>query len=309
MFCLFKTFFVYLSILKLKRGTTSIKTSTFFMYLDRLVKHDIFVKNEVVKLEDITGMPTRLGLENAIISEGQIVNVVSNKYSHLPNENFFLEVERALIEADIQYQTQSINRGNRSFAVDYILSDDNYVVNVKSGEDKILPMLRFTNGYDGSTAPSGRFGFFRKVCSNGLHVAETKVGFKVKHRGQIEKIVIPQINDMVALFLSNEYYDIKRKFDVLAEAPIHDLSKFVQVVCMDTNVFKFEKSDKNPEPSKLAQQVIDTIKKECLILDYDPNLWIGYNAFNEVLHKDLKKTFESQRQFDNKILESVLSLS
>ncbi|MBK8146306.1 MAG: DUF932 domain-containing protein [Bacteroidetes bacterium] len=279
------------------------------MYLDRLVKHDIFVKSEVVKLADLTGMPTRIGLENAILSEGQIVNVVSNKYAHLPNENFFLEVERALIEADINYQTQSINRGNRSFAVDYILQDENYIVNVKSGADKILPMLRFTNGYDGSTAPSGRFGFFRKVCSNGLHVAETKVGFKVKHRGQIENIVIPQINDMVALFLNNEYYDIKRKFDVLAEAPIHDLSKFVQVVCMDTNVFKFEKSDKNPEPSKLAQQVIDTIKNECLILDYDPNLWIGYNAFNEVLHKDLKKTFESQRQFDNKILESVLSLS
>ena len=309
MLCFFKTFFVYLYIFKLKRGTTSIKTCTNFMYLDRLVKHDIFVKNEVVKLADLTGMPTRIGLENAILSEGQIVNVVSNKYAHLPNENFFLEVERALIEADINYQTQSINRGNRSFAVDYILQDENYIVNVKSGADKILPMLRFTNGYDGSTAPRGRFGFFSKVCSNGLNVEETKVGFKVKHRGQIENIVIPQINDMVALFLNNEYYDIKRKFDVLAEAPIHDLSKFVQVICMDTNVFKFEKSDKNPEPSKLAQQVIDTIKNECLILDYDPNLWIGYNAFNEVLHKDLKKTFESQRQFDNKILESVLSLS
>ncbi|MBK8626356.1 MAG: DUF932 domain-containing protein [Saprospiraceae bacterium] len=279
------------------------------MYLDRLKKDDIFVKNEVVKLESLTGIPTRKGLENAIISEGQIVNVVSNKYAHLTNENFFLEVERALIESDINYVTQSINRGNRSFAVDYILQDENFVVNVKTGADEILPMLRFTNGYDGSTAPSGRFGFFRKVCSNGLHVAETKVGFKLKHRGNIESIVIPRINEMVQMFMKNEYYDIKRKFDVLAETPIQDLSKFVQVVCNDTNIFKFEKSDKNPEPSKLAQMVIDTITNESLILNYDPNLWIGYNAFNEVLHKEMKKTFENQRQFDNRILESVMTLS
>jgi hypothetical protein len=102
-------------------------------------------------------------------------------------------VERALIESDINYVTQSINRGNRSFAVDYILQDENFVANVKTGADEILPMLRFTNGYDGSTAPSGRFGFFRKVCSNGLHVAETKIGFKLKHRGNIENIVIPAL--------------------------------------------------------------------------------------------------------------------
>jgi hypothetical protein len=114
---------------------------------------------------------------------------------------------------------------------------------------------------------------------------------------------------MVQMFMKNEYYDIKRKFDVLAETPIQDLSKFVQVVCNDTNIFKFEKSDKNPEPSKLAQMVIDTITNESLILNYDPNLWIGYNAFNEVLHKEMKKTFENQRQFDSRILESVMTLS
>lgn len=279
------------------------------MFLERLKKENIFVQNEIVKLETLTGKPSRKGLENAILSEGQIVNVVSNKYAHLTNENFFLEVERALIESDINYVTQSINRDNRSFAVDYILQDENFAVNIKTGHDEILPMLRFTNGYDGSTAPSGRFGFFRKVCSNGLHVAETKVGFKVKHRGNIDSIVIPRINEMVAVFMQNEFYDLKRKFDVLAETPISDLSEFVDVVCKDTNIFKFEKSDKNPEPSKLAQMVIDTIKNESLILNYDPNLWIGYNAFNEVLHKEMKKTFENQRQLDNRILESVISFS
>jgi hypothetical protein len=277
--------------------------------MHKLKNDDVYPLNNIVKLTDISNMPVRKGLENAIISGGQIVNVVSDKYSHLPNENFFLEVERKLIESDVQYIAQTINRDNRSFAVDFILKDENYVVNVKNGNDEILPMLRFTNGYDGSTAPSGKFGFFRKVCANGLHVAHTNVGFKVKHRGNIENIVLPEIDKLIEQFFCNEFYEIKRKFDVLAETPIHDLSRFVQVVCKDTNLFKFEKSDKNPEPSKLAQMVIDTIIDETQILDYNPNLWIGYNAFNEVLHKNMKKTFENQRQLDTQILESILTLS
>ena len=46
---------------------------------------NVLVTSEVVPLEKLTGMPSRRGLENAIICENQIVNVVSNSYGHLPN--------------------------------------------------------------------------------------------------------------------------------------------------------------------------------------------------------------------------------
>ena len=71
---------------------------------------------------------------------------------------------------------RSINRDNRSFAVDYILSDENWIVKVKNVNDKLRPMLRFTNSYDGSCRTSGHFGFFREVCSNGLHIAQSEIG-------------------------------------------------------------------------------------------------------------------------------------
>lgn len=280
------------------------------LFLNRIRKDDVYPVSEVVNLAQITGLPTRKGLDHAVISGGQLVNVVSKQYAHLRNEDFFLQVEEALINADLEYLVQSTNRDNRSFAVDFILNDSRYAVNVKSAEDGILPMLRFTNGYDGSTAPSGRFGFFRKVCANGLHVAETKVGFKVKHRGNIQNVVIPHIADLVQHFMSNEYYEIKRKFDVLAESPIYDLSRFVQVICKDTGIFKYEKSDNNTDPSKLARDVIAIAERETIALGYDnPNLWIGYNAFNEVLHNEMKKPFESQRLLDNRLFEQVLTLS
>jgi len=79
----------------------------------------------------------RKGMECVIISNGKLVNVVSDSYGHLPNENFFLEVERKLAEADIQYTKRSINRDDVSFAVDYILSDDSFHTDVKAAGAKL----------------------------------------------------------------------------------------------------------------------------------------------------------------------------
>jgi hypothetical protein len=276
-------------------------------FKNTLQNDNVFVTSKVVSLADITGMTTRKGLEKAVISAGQIVNVVSNSYGHLPNENFFAEVEANLIKSDINYVSRSINRDNRSFAVDYILSDENLIVKVKNGLDKIRPMLRFTNSYDGSNKTSGHFGFFREVCSNGLHVATSQIGFSVKHRGEIASIVIPEIHSLVRKFMDNEFYSIHRKFEVLAERPIANIEEFVKITANNLNLFQFESSEKNPDPSLNARLVMDTIGKESRLLNTAPNLWLGYNAFNELLHNKLKKTFEAQKNIDAKLLESVMA--
>lgn len=98
-----------------------------------LQQDNIFPTTSVRSLESLTALPCRKGLTKAILSGGEIVNVVSERYSHLANEQFFIEVEKQLIETDINYQSRTINRANRSFAADYILADDNYVVTVKNG--------------------------------------------------------------------------------------------------------------------------------------------------------------------------------
>src|SRR5688572_2788808 len=88
-----------------------------------LQNDNVFVSSKIVSLSSLTGMPSRKGLEKAIVCENQIVNVVSDSYGHCPNEKFFYAAEEKLIEAGIGYQTRSINRENRSFSVDYILND------------------------------------------------------------------------------------------------------------------------------------------------------------------------------------------
>lgn len=281
--------------------------NTTFKEGQQLQNDNVFVSSQVISLSELTGHPTRKGLENVVMSEGAIVNVVSDSYGHLPNEKFFIEVERKLIDADVNYVTRSINRDNRSFAVDYILNDDRYIVKVKNSNDELRPMLRFVNSYDGSCKTSGNFGFFRKVCSNGLHVAETKVGFSVKHRGAIVEIVLPEIKTLVTKFMENEFYSLSRKFEVLAEKRIADVQGWVRATAEHFKLFQFECSEKNPSPSLNARTVIESIYRESGLLAESPNMWIGYNAFNELLHGKLKKTFTQQAELDSKLFEYVLS--
>lgn len=270
---------------------------------------NVIVNSEIRDFAELVGMPTRKGYEQVIISEGEIVNVVSNAYGHLPNEKFFLVVEEKLIDAGVQYDTRSINRNNRSFAVDYILNDDRYNIVVANGKDIIKPMLRFVNSYDGSSKTSGHFGYFRQVCTNGLHVAETKMSFSVKHKGSICEFVLPEIQMLVNEFLNNEYYTLKPKAEFLSGAIISDVQKFVKQVCEDTQVFKYEKSDKNPDASLNATTVMDTIRAEASYLSVEPNMWLGYNAFNEILHNKFQKSFEVQKNYDAKIFDSIYAMA
>ena len=277
--------------------------------LNNLRNDDIFVSNEVRDFKEVTGINSRKGLDKAIISNGEIVNVVSNSYGHLPNQIFFAEVENMLLEANISTATRSINRDNRSFAVDHILNDDSLAITVKNGQDELRPMLRFTNSYDGTCRTTGSFGFFRRICSNGLHIAQSTIGFNIKHRGQIAEVIMPNIQSLINKFMDNEYYELRRKFDVLAETPITDLEGFVKMTCEDLKLFMFESSKENPAPSLNARTVIDIVNRESNMLHTAPNAWHLYNAFNEVLHDKLKRSFQNQRATDAKLFDYVLELA
>lgn len=285
----------------------SISTKGSFADL-KLRNDEIFVESKIISLAELTGKPTTSRLSKAIISEGQIVNVVSDNYGFLPNEKFFYEVEAKLIESDIKYVTRQINRENSHFAVDYILTDDSFHIDIKDGGDALTPMLRFTNSYAGGPT-SGAFGFFRKVCENGLHVAKSQVGFKIRHKSAIGEIVIPEIGSLVTKFMDNEFYQLKRKFEVLAETPITDLADFVKYTCTKLDLFKFEKSEKNPEPSANAQFVMDLINTEANKVNAtEINAWLGYNAFNQVIHDKMKRSFTEQKNLDIHLFDTMLEL-
>jgi hypothetical protein len=204
---------------------------------------NVYVTSEVRPMSDITSFTFRKGLDKVIISENEVVAVVSNSYAHLPNEDFFAKAEAAIIDAGFKYYTKAVNRDNRQFSVDYILDDPSYAIKVKGKEvgkdgrkvgDVIKPMLRFVNSYDGMAKASGSFGFHRLVCTNGLMVATQIVGFRVLHKGEIAEVVLPKIAPLIQEFMSNEYYELSKRFEVLAETPIKDLNLWVKGVAEKT---------------------------------------------------------------------------
>ena len=278
------------------------------MYLSNLQQDEIFVPSEMKSLKSLTQMESRRGLENAIISNGKIVNVVSNSYGHVPNELFFKKAEEMLTDARLNYQKRTINRNDRSFITDFII-DDNNQFSVKNEKDLILPMLRFKNSYDGSEKTSGHFGFYREVCSNGLHVSQAEIAFSIKHSKNNTDLIMPRLNNLFDKFLDNEFYTITKKFDRMREFEIIDTKEFVKEILESTKLFRYECSDKNNDPSKKSREILEILDNEALLLDEKPNLWIGYNAFNQMLHNTLKKSFSQQERLDKKLFDVVYEMA
>ena len=278
------------------------------MYLNNLQQDDIFVPSEIKALQDIAGMQPRRGLEQVIISNGKIVNIVSNSYGHIPNDAFFKKAEQILMDSNLNFQKRTINRDDRSFIMDVII-EDAHQFSIKKDGDVILPMLRFKNSYDGSEKTSGHFGFYRKVCSNGLHVSETKLEFSIRHSKNSTHLVIPKLKELFERFLDNEFYTVVNKFDTMKTIEIMDTQKFVRDILEKTKLFRYEGSDKNDSPSKKSREVIEILNHEAILLDEAPNLWLGYNAFNAVLHGTLKKTFSQQEKLDRVLFNEIYSMA
>lgn len=277
------------------------------MYLNRLQQDEIFVSNEMKSLKSITGMESRRGLENAIISNGKIVNVVSNSYGHIPNKLFFKKAEQLLMDANLTYYKRTINRNDRSFITDFIIEDDNQF-SLKNGKDKILPMLRFKNSYDGREKTSGHFGFYREICTNGLHVAQSEIAFSIKHSKNNTVLIMPKLNGLFEKFLNNEYYEITRKFREMEEIVLIDTKEFVKDILEKTKLFRYECSDNNDNPSKKSRELLDMIAEEGHDYYATPTLWDGYNAFNWMLHNTLKKTFSQQERLDKILFDEIYAM-
>jgi len=277
------------------------------MYLHNLQQDEIFVSNEMKSLSSITGMESRNGLENAIISNGKIVNVVSNRYGHIPNELFFKKAEELLIDAHLNYHKRTINRDDRSFITDFIIEDKNQFT-LKNENDRILPMLRFKNSYDGSEKTSGHFGFYREVCTNGLHVSNAQIDFSIKHTKNNTELILPKLNGLFEQFLYNEYYEITQKFKEMEKIVLIDTKAFVKEILEKTKLFRYECSDKNDSPSKKSKELLDLIADEGHNHYATPTLWDGYNAFNGMLHNTLKKTFSQQEKLDKMVFDEVYAM-
>lgn len=95
----------------------------------------------------------------------------------------------------------------------------------------------------------------------------------------------------------------------MLKCEIIDTKAFVKAILDKTKLFRYECSDKNSDPSKKSREVLEIIDFEALILNQDPNLWLGYNAFNSILHNSLKKSFSKQVMLDKNLFDKIYEMA
>jgi hypothetical protein len=258
------------------------------------------------------GMPVAKKMSQTIISNGTVVHTGSPTYGLLPNKDFFGRMEHELIEQNINYKQRSFNLEESRFYVDYILDDESKIItingNTQAGvDDTIVPMIRLTNSYDGTLKKAGYLGFFRKVCHNGMHMTHTQIEFSIKAtKGNMQSFV-PKIDDIVKRFLDNEMYSIKDKIDKMKVCFIDEKKIFdwIKDLNEQDKVFRFDKSDKNDAPSLNSELVHDIVIRDAIATGTEPNAWLVYSAFNELIHGKLQKNFTDQKALDTKVFNTI----
>lgn len=286
------------------------------IYLNKEFQDDnVYGEVSLMDTSEFLGMPVVQKSSKVVISNGQAVNFCSPSYGLLKNNDFFGKMEHELIDEGIQYKRRSFNHNESRFYVDYILDDDSKVLTINNTtsrgiDDTIVPMIRLTNSYDSSLKTAGYIGFFRKVCNNGLHMASTQLEFNVKHTKGNMELFIPNIEAIVKRFLDNEMYTIKEKIDKMKEHFINekDLHNHIQQVVETTKAFRYDKSDKNTAPSLNSELVHGIILRDAESTNVEPNAWLLYSGFNELIHGKLQKNFTDQKALDTNVFNAVTEM-
>ena len=274
-------------------------------------------------------------LDKVIISNNKVVHTCSPSYGLLANQDFFGKMEEELVLEGLNFKTRSFNHNDSRFSVDYILNDESKIITVNDQrnngiDDMIVPMIRLTNSYDGSLKTAGYLGFFRKICHNGMHMTTTQLEFKVKHTKGKMKLFIPNIEQLVQRFLSNEMFFIQDKIQKMKthfidekqiESWIKELAKQDRVWADNSEenylmrLRKAEESGKDISkvaPAKESPNV--EIVKNILIRDaestgVEPNAWLLYSAFNEFIHSNTSQVFTNQKELDTRVFNSVAEIA
>lgn len=307
------------------------------IFLNRENQNDnVFGSVEMVDTKDFFGgREVASKMDKVIISNNRVVHACSPSYGLLPNQDFFGKMEEELVLEGLQFKTRSFNHNDSRFSVDYILDDDSKIITVNDQrnngiDDTIVPMIRLTNSYDGSLKTAGYLGFFRKICHNGMHMTTTQLEFKVKHTKGKMKLFIPNIEQLVQSFLSNEMFSIQDKIQKMQthfidekqiENWIKELAKQDRVWIDNSEENYLKRLQKAEQSGKDISKVspakdslnIETVKS-ILIRDaettgVEPNAWLLYSAFNEFIHSNTSQVFTNQKELDTKVFNSIAEIA
>lgn len=206
-----------------------------------------------------------------VFDDKHIVNFCSENYTLLRNEDVMLPFEELLNNAGIGYTVTYRQRNQAQFYIDYEL--DGNETDLGNG-DRVKPMVRLMNSYNGRVRYSFIFGVWRLVCSNGMFIQQEGSNLKLMHTLQIERDDAAGTSiDMVRNWMeeTDTLLDPARE---LIEQDVIELEDRIMEVIEETNF-----------PTRQAEAVMARANEEMEILKLRrANDWVVFNAFNYQLN-------------------------
>jgi hypothetical protein len=264
------------------------------------------VKNVVIS-EKFPLIQTLDSVSNAIFGtikgKETLLYTGSKVYELIPNQEIFPVIEDILKNAGIEFQAHYSMFDHSRFFAEYTIKAGG--VAVGDSNDLIYPLLIVDHSYNGRVKYKITFGYFRKLCTNGLSVpveGKEKVNFSVvgKHTSQVKESLKTLMEKVNTFVVNQEKY--AERFNIIAERKIENFTDRVLAVIEATGIGK-----------RGFEQITETIKKESAQLQTPVNDWLIYNGFNFHIFnartkegKEYGTSLDLRRQDDEKVLMTIL---
>ena len=262
---------------------------------------------EILPLGFVTTSQNSHAIVGEINGIKRLINVCSNRYELVPNNQVFTPIIERLESEGIEYEISVDHRDFRKFYLD--INFKKHALTVGKNNDIIFPKVRITHSYDGTLKYGFNFGWFRLVCSNGLSVpyADSKhenLNVTGKHTAGIREN-LSLFFSKLDFFLTNAGL-IKKSFEQLTDRAISNPADRIEEVLRATKFIT--KSEMTIRDKSLIDYVINVGKQEQAALDIPFTDWLVYNGINRLINDDSLNSLhpEFRDKEDSKVLEFLL---
>lgn len=227
-------------------------------------------------------------------SMNKILHLAGRNYQLISNEQLIMPIHSKLVSmfGSDGFEVHCLNEDDRRFSARFILKDK--VIEVAQ-KDYVNLMIEVQNSYDGSLRHSLGLSYFRQVCTNGLMAWRKETALDNKHVSDY----VPSLQTIIRKL--NDLDGSIQQFRKLSERRV--TSKEMDEIMVKVREFKHNDSF----PKKLIHEVSLKIHEEAEALSTEPNAWLMYNGFNNVLnhHPAVGLAMDIKERVDRNVLRLI----
>ena len=226
-----------------------------------------------------------------------IVNFASPSYGLYSTTDLFNNLEDQMY-GKFDFKVEYSHENYKRFYADYtLIGRMTSIGNLAFKEDRVAPKIRVMHSYDSWIPFTFSVGFWRQICTNGLHGytfdQKTKVKNTLNAGVEIYRIMVQEMQDVL-----DNVSQIEVVYNDMANRQVKDWNERIAEVISSTNF-----------PTKQSETVFQVLVSEAN-LGLPITDWLIYNAFNYQLnHNASIKVSEYKKMDIDKEIFNVLAIA